>query len=235
VSRFRSDCAGAGIAWLLLAGGAPSIMAETAMAQADKPRAAMADQSHRENVVGIDVVTYPTSVKDVVVVLGALPAGDAMAQSGNIAIPTLVGMMLDRGTKALDKFAISDRLDNVGAQISFAVGTQSLEIHGKSLKKDLPLIIGLMAAELRTPAFSSQEFTKAKQQFIGSLEASCKAPRAVRRKLSAVRCFPRGIPIGRTPPPNTSRPPRPQRWIRSKRFMRSITDPRTSPWCWSAM
>jgi zinc protease len=134
--------------------------------------ATMAAQSHRATVAGIDVVTYPTAVKDVVVILGALPAGDAMAGSGNIAIPTLAGMMIDRGTKALDKFAIADQLDNVGAEISFAVNTESLEVHAKCLKKDLPLVMGLIAAELRTPAFQAQEFAKAKQQFIGSLEAS---------------------------------------------------------------
>ena len=42
--------------------------------------------------------------------------------SGNIAVPTLAGMMLDRGTKTLDKFAIADKLDSVGAEISFTVG-----------------------------------------------------------------------------------------------------------------
>src|SRR6202011_5818532 len=99
------------------------------------------------------------------VILGALPAGDAMGSPGNIAVPTLAGMMLDRGTKVLDKFAIADKLDNVGAQISFAVGTQSLE-------KDLPLVLGLIAADLRTPALQSAEFAKAKEQFIGSLQAS---------------------------------------------------------------
>ncbi len=132
----------------------------------------MADQGHRASVAGIDVVTYPTSVKEVVVILGSLPAGDAMAAPENIAIPTLAGMMLDRGTKALDKFEISDRLENVGAEISFAVGTQSLEIRAKCLKKDLPLVMGLIAADLRTPALSAQEFAKAKQQFIGNLAAS---------------------------------------------------------------
>jgi len=134
--------------------------------------ASMAEHAHRQTVGSIDLITYPTSVKDVVVVLGALPAGDAMASSGNIAIPTLAGSMLDRGTKALDKFAIAAQLDDVGASISFAVGTQSLEIRAKCLKKDLPLVMGLLAAELRTPALSSQEFAKAKQQFIGSLESS---------------------------------------------------------------
>jgi zinc protease len=134
--------------------------------------ATMAEQSHRTAAAGVDLVTYPTGVKDVVTILGALPAGDAMGRPGNIAIPTLAGMMLDRGTKALDKFAIADQLDNVGAEISFGVGTQSLEIRAKCLKKDLPLVLGLIAAELRTPALKAQEFAKAKQQFIGSLEAS---------------------------------------------------------------
>jgi len=82
--------------------------------------AAMADNGHRSQVAQIDLITYQTGVKDVVVILGSLPAGDAMAGTGNIAIPTLTGMMLDRGTKSLDKFQIADKLDNVGAQISFA-------------------------------------------------------------------------------------------------------------------
>jgi zinc protease len=80
--------------------------------------------------------------------------------------------MLDRGTKLLDKFAIAEQLDAVGASISFAVGTQSLEIRAKCLTKDLPLVMGLIAAELRTPALLPAEFAKAKQQFIGSLESS---------------------------------------------------------------
>ncbi|HWW29753.1 MAG TPA: pitrilysin family protein [Steroidobacteraceae bacterium] len=132
----------------------------------------MEDHAHRSKVDGIDLITYQSTVKDVVVILGVLPAGDAMAGSGNIAIPTLSGMMLDRGTKALDKFAIAEKLDNVGAEIGFTVGAQSLQIRAKCLKKDVPLVVGLIAAELRTPAMQLAEFTKAKQQMVGELEHS---------------------------------------------------------------
>ncbi len=156
--------------------------------------AGMAEQSRRETVAGIDVVTYPTAVKDVVVILGALPAGDAMAAPGNIAVPTLAGMMLDRGTKSLDKFAIADQLDNVGAEISFMVGTQSLEIRAKCLKKDLPLVMGLIAADLRTPALQSQEFAKAKQQFIGSLESSLQNTEGRAHEAFGLAVFPEGHP-----------------------------------------
>jgi zinc protease len=156
--------------------------------------AAMADKAQRESVAGIDLVAYPTGVKDVVVILGALPAGDAMAGSGNSAVPTLAGMMLDRGTQALDKFAIAAKLDDVGAEISFAVGTQSLEIRAKCLTKDLPLVMGLIAADLRTPALQAGEFAKAKQQLIGSLEDSLQNTEGRAQEAFGRAIYPEGHP-----------------------------------------
>jgi zinc protease len=164
------------------------------MAVGGAAAANMADQAHRSKVDGIDLITYRSNVKDVVVILGVLPAGDAMAESGNVAIPTLSGMMLDRGTKALDKFAISEKLENVGAEISFTVGVQSLEIHAKCLKKDLPLIIGTIAAELRTPSLLVGEFNKAKQQLIGELEASAQNGSALASEAFERAVFPEGHP-----------------------------------------
>lgn len=154
----------------------------------------MAENAHRAKAEGIDVVTYHTTVKDVVVIVGALPAGDAMAGSGNIAIPTLSGMMLDRGTKTLDKFAIAEKLNNVGAQVAFEVGAQSLEVRAKCLRKDLPLVMGLIAAELRTPALTPAEFNKAKQEFIGALQASAQNTGARSEEAFTRAIFPAGHP-----------------------------------------
>jgi zinc protease len=168
------------LAVLLTAGGAAA--------------ASVADHSQRAPIAGIDLITYHTDVKDVVVILGSLPAGDAMAEPGNIAVPTLTGMMLDRGTKTLDKFAIAEQLDNVGAEISFGVGSQTLEVHAKCLKKDLSLVLGLIAAELRTPALQQQEFAKAKQQFIGALQASAQNTEARAQEAFGRAAFPQGHP-----------------------------------------
>ena len=154
----------------------------------------MADNSHRSQVAGIDLITYQTSFKQVVVVVGALPAGDAMAGSDNIAIPTLTGMMLDRGTKTLDKFAIAKQLDDVGAEISFGVGAQSLEIRAKCLKKDMPLVLRLMAAQLREPAMLASEFAKAKQQFIGNLQETMHSTEERAREAFDRAIFPPGHP-----------------------------------------
>ncbi|HEX3846863.1 MAG TPA: pitrilysin family protein [Steroidobacteraceae bacterium] len=148
----------------------------------------------RSQVAGLDLITYKTEVKEVVVIAGALPAGDAMGEPGNIAVPTLMGMMLDRGTKSMDKFAISNQLENMGAEISFAVGPESVQVHGKCLKKDLATVLGLIAADLRTPALQPQEFNKAKQQFIGVLQSSEQNTDARAQEAFGRAIFPAGHP-----------------------------------------
>ncbi|MEO7599164.1 MAG: pitrilysin family protein [Opitutus sp.] len=124
----------------------------------------------RTKIAGIDVIAYPTGVKDVVTLRGSLPAGDAFSADGNVAIATLTGMLLDQGTTKQDKFAIAEKLESVGATLSFEVGTEMAEVNAKCLKKDMPLVIGLIAEQLRFPALSAEEFEKAKKQFAGNLQ-----------------------------------------------------------------
>lgn len=124
----------------------------------------------RAKAGGVDMIAYPTAVKDVVTIVGSLPAGDAFAAQDNVAIASLTGMMLDRGTIRQDKYAISRQLEDVGAQIGFDVDNQVLGIHARCLRKDLPLVIGLIAEQLRSPAFDAREFDKARLQFVGTLK-----------------------------------------------------------------
>jgi zinc protease len=133
------------------------------------PTARMAPQAKRMSVAGIDVVAYTTGVKDVITLRGSLPAGTALG-TGNPAIPVLTAMLLDQGTTQQDKFAITQQLEAVGASIGFSAGTDVLNISAKCLKKDLPLVLSLMAEELRTPALSAEEFAKAKKQYGGAVK-----------------------------------------------------------------
>jgi zinc protease len=148
----------------------------------------------RAKTAGVDLIAYPTAVKDVVTIVGSLPAGDAFAGSGNVAVPTLVGMMLDRGTKNADQFKIADELESVGAEISFEVGNQLVEVHARCLKKDLPLVIRLIADQLRNPAFAPAEFAKAQQAAIGSLQHSLESTNSRASEAFDRAIFPKGHP-----------------------------------------
>lgn len=154
----------------------------------------------RANIAGIDLIAYPTGVKDVVTMRGSLPAGDAFASDDNVAIPTLVGMMLDKGTTTEDKFAIAEKLESVGATISFDVGSEMAEVSAKCLKKDVPLVVSLIAEQLRSPAFSAEEFDKVKKQFVGGLRRQMESTDFTASDAYTRAVFPVGHP-NRNPAP----------------------------------
>lgn len=138
--------------------------------------AQMAQNAVRTRIAGIDVIAYPTGVKNVVTLRGSLPAGDVFTQGGNAAVATLCGLMLDKGTVAQDKFAIAAKLEAVGAQLSFAVDSHMAEFSGQCLRKDIGLVISLLAEQLRTPAFDAEEFAKAKKLLAGAIKRQLESP-----------------------------------------------------------
>jgi zinc protease len=158
--------------------------------------AGMAEHVNRKKIDGIDLIAYPTAIKDVVTIMGALPAGDALAAAdrSNVAVAMLTAMMLDRGTTKEDKFAIAKKLEGVGASLRFNVQDQSLQIEARCLKQDLPLVIELIAEQLRMPAFSRGEFEKARQQFIGERKNALDNVQARSAEAFKRAVFPAGHP-----------------------------------------
>jgi zinc protease len=156
--------------------------------------AQIAEKAVREKIAGIDLIAYKTGVEDVVTFHGSLPAGDSFAPKNNIAVPTLVGGMLDKGTTKQDKFAIAQKLDNIGAKISFTVDGVMVEFKGKCLRKDLPLVISLLAEQLRAPAFSEEEFAKLQKQVIGYLQLSLESTDFRAGQAFSETVFPTGHP-----------------------------------------
>lgn len=156
--------------------------------------AQIAEHAVRARISGIDVIAYPTGVRDVVTFCGSLPAGDSFAPADNLAVPTLVGAMLDKGTATEDKFSIAEKLDSVGAEFGFEVGGTLTEFSGKCLRKDLPMVIGILAEELRAPAFSEEEFAKVKQQLAGDLQRSLESTGYRAGQTFADAIYPPGSP-----------------------------------------
>jgi zinc protease len=156
--------------------------------------AGIADKVVRNKVAGIDLIACPTDVEDVVTFRGSIPAGDSFAPRENVAIPTLVGEMLDQGTTKQDKYAIAHKLESVGAQLGFSVDGVMLEFHGKCLRKDLPLVLSLLAEQLRMPAFAPAEFEKVKKQITGDVQRALESTRFQSEQAFAETAFPPGHP-----------------------------------------
>jgi zinc protease len=133
-------------------------------------RTRLAEQATRARVAGVDVIVCPTEVKNVVTIRGSLAAGEAA--SPNRALAHLAAGMLERGTTKRDQFAIADLLEKVGVTLDFNVGTETVEFTGRCLTPDVPLVIELLAEQLRTPAFHAEEFSKLKTQLVSEAQQS---------------------------------------------------------------
>jgi len=131
--------------------------------------AQIARNAVRESVGGIDLVVLKTGVQEVVTIRGTIAAGDSLSPDTDPALADLTAGMLDKGTTTHDKFAIAQMLGDVGATISFGTGPSALNINARCLRKDLPLVIGLISEQLRSPAFSPEEFAKLKKHFAGNM------------------------------------------------------------------
>ena len=149
-----------------------SLLTLTFTLAATSALADIASSTVRTKIAGFDLIAYKTGVKDVVYLRGALPAGDNKAPADHPYLPTLVGDMLDRGTTLHDKAWITAQLDAVGAAISFSVNTGVLEFNARCLAKDVPLVVSLLAEQLRHPLFSAEELAKLKKQTIGNIRRS---------------------------------------------------------------
>src|SRR6478736_4437867 len=138
--------------------------------------AGVAENASRQKVAGIDVVALKTGVKDVVTIRGDLPAGDSRSPDTNSALADLTAGMLDKGTTTHDKFAIAKLLGDAGASISFGTNSAALNVNAKCLRKDLPLVLGLIAEQLRSPAFAPEEFAKLQKQVTGQMRRALEDP-----------------------------------------------------------
>lgn len=172
----------------------PLALTASLLASPPPARAGVADSATHTKAAGLSLIIYPMGVKDVVTIAGSMPLGDAYiaAKDANPAVPTLTAMLLEAGTAKKDKFAIADELDGIGAELSFSPGPARIGIYGKSLKQDLPTVVGLMAEQLRDPAFTAEELAKAKVQLEAALRQASDNPNVIAREKLFLDIFPAG-------------------------------------------
>lgn len=123
-----------------------------------------------EPVKGMKLYAMKTGVKDVVTIKGSILGGDVFSPQANRMIADMTAAMIDKGTRGKSKYEIADKLETVGASISFSSGQQHVRFSAKCLKQDIPLVLGLLAEQLREPAFNKEDLKTLKQRVVGNLK-----------------------------------------------------------------
>ena len=114
------------------------------------------------NGITVDVVENPSN--PTVAIRGLVFAGDSASPAGKPAVADLTARMLQRGTIRRSKEEIARLLDGAGATRSYGTNLFEANIALNGLSRDLPLLVDILADELRNPAFTADELTKAKSE-----------------------------------------------------------------------
>ena len=115
--------------------------------------------------------TLNTPVRSVVSFKGSFHSFPAF-EKGEDLLQDLAVMMLDRGTRSRDRFAIADVLESRGAQLHFYGDGLRTGFTGKALRQDMEEVLDVLAEQLKEPLMDEEEFVKARAQLAASLHRS---------------------------------------------------------------
>jgi len=141
---------------------APAVSASVAQATLARPFAERTHHAVLPNGLVLDVLenhAVPT-----VSIRGIVRAGQAAAPADEPAVPALLAKMLTRGTRERAKERIAQQLDDAGATRGYESSVTVLDVSADGLARDLPLIVGVLAEELREPRLAPTELDKARQE-----------------------------------------------------------------------
>ena len=107
-----------------------------------------------------------------------LQFGQADTLKGLGAAPSMLGALLNKGTRRLNSGALSDELTRLKAQLSISAGANSVTASFATTKENLEPLMRLMVECLREPALLQDEFDQIKRSRLQSIEASLKNPQS---------------------------------------------------------
>ncbi len=100
---------------------------------------------------------------------GFFTSGSLFEPDEKLGLADFTASSLMRGTVERDFQQIYDALESVGASLGFDSGTHTSSFSGRALAEDLPLLLDLLAASLRTPVFPSEHVERLRAQLLTGL------------------------------------------------------------------
>lgn len=126
-------------------------------------------QMQRAQIGDIELIAIDLPIDNVVSFVGSIAAGDSLSPADAPMLATLTAAMLDQGTVNQDRFQIAEKLDQLGANLGFSSGDQSLNFSGKFLRADAGSFLQILADQLRNPAFEAEVLENLKSRQEASL------------------------------------------------------------------
>ena len=129
---------------------------------------------------GLKVALLPKGTRgNVVHAQLRLHYGDEKSLFDQETVASVVGGLLNKGSVGLSRQALRDRLDELGAQVSFSANGQTAFVGITTKREQLPSVIELVGKVLREPLFTSDALDELRSQMLAGIEQQRKEPGAL--------------------------------------------------------
>ncbi|HSI61220.1 MAG TPA: pitrilysin family protein [Ideonella sp.] len=129
---------------------------------------------------GMKVALLPKGTRgDVVAATLVLRLGDEKSLVGQSQPGELLGAMLDKGTTALSRQQVQDKLTALKAEVQLRGSAEQLSATILTTKDNLPATIELVGQMLRQPSLPPEALEEVRRQVLSSIEQSRKEPEAL--------------------------------------------------------
>ena len=126
---------------------------------------------HRETLPnGITVLVYERPGSQSVMIEGYLPAGALAETAEQSGLANFTAVSLMRGSQQYSFDEIYEKLESVGAEISFSSGYHLTSLSAQCLAEDADLALNLLANVVRQPVFPEPLLNQLKGQIITGLQ-----------------------------------------------------------------
>ncbi|MBF2007595.1 MAG: insulinase family protein [Chlorogloeopsis fritschii C42_A2020_084] len=141
------------------------------------------------------VLLLPDRSTPTVTLSGNIKAGAEFDPADKAGLASLVAENLMNGTKIRDVHTLANILDERGASLEFDTYREGVEIEGKSLAGDLPILLQILGDVVKNATFPAKELELSRQQALTDLKQELDDPAEVAQRIFIQTLYPQNHPL----------------------------------------
>lgn len=122
-------------------------------------------------------------------------AGQRDESVGKLGLAAMTAGMLDEATSQSTSEELSDRLQKLGARVSFRAGDTHTDANVRCLSEHLDATLAILKEKLTTPKFDAADFARRQAQTLQNIERGKKQANTVARVVSDLLLFGKDNPL----------------------------------------
>jgi zinc protease len=144
---------------------------------------------------GLKVIVNENHTNPTVALRGSLGAGSVVEPKDKPGLAGMTAAMLTRGTEKRSALQFATALESVGASLGASADTLATSVVGRAQKKDLDLLLDLLAEMLRQPTFPAADLERLKGQALAGIEQAKEDPDSLANRAFERAVYPEGSPL----------------------------------------